>query len=434
MSANNRVNILGDVGLSGSLIMLQNNESFPANPALGTLVIKEYGLYAYIQVGELQTWYPFNNNKTKSYVHTQSSASSRWTISHNLNSNEVWYQVYNASGVPMFASRSEITVNSFKLDLAEAVTGTVVVVSPDTLDVPYVKSQNFTVGEGTDNVTVIDNSGIRVNGNYVLTSGTVQPLSADLTAIDALAGTSGLLKKTAADTWSLVNPTTLSGYGITDAVNTSSLGVANGVATLDGDGKVPSSQLPSYVDDVVEYANLAAFPATGSTGIIYVDKDTNKTYRWSGSTYIEISSGSDVSSFSDLSNKPTTLAGYGITDAATSNNPTFTGTMTNNASVRSEINAISSGMTIDCSLGNYFTKTLNGDATVAFSNVPSSGVAYSCTLRVEHTSGTLTFPGSVNWPGNNVPSLSVGKVHLFVFVTEDGGTKWRAAALTNYNG
>ena len=55
------------------------------------------------------------------------------------------------------------------------------------------------------------------------------------------------------------------------------------------DGKVPSTQLPSYVDDVLEYDNLAAFPATGETSKIYVTKDTNKTYRWGGSSYIEIS-------------------------------------------------------------------------------------------------------------------------------------------------
>jgi soluble P-type ATPase len=66
-------------------------------------------------------------------------------------------------------------------------------------------------------------------------------------------------------------------------------GVADGLATLDGTGKVPSTQLPSYVDDVLEYANLAAFPVTGSTGIIYVALDTNKTYRWSGTVYIEVS-------------------------------------------------------------------------------------------------------------------------------------------------
>lgn len=65
--------------------------------------------------------------------------------------------------------------------------------------------------------------------------------------------------------------------------------VASGLAGLDGTGKVASAQLPSFVDDVLEYANVAAFPATGATGIIYVALDTNKTYRWGGSAYAEIS-------------------------------------------------------------------------------------------------------------------------------------------------
>lgn len=66
-------------------------------------------------------------------------------------------------------------------------------------------------------------------------------------------------------------------------------GQVNGYASLDASGKVPSAQLPSFVDDVLEYANLAAFPGTGTTGIMYVALDTNKVYRWSGSAYIEIS-------------------------------------------------------------------------------------------------------------------------------------------------
>ena len=60
-------------------------------------------------------------------------------------------------------------------------------------------------------------------------------------------------------------------------------------ADLDANGKVPSSQLPSYVDDVLEYADLAHFPEEGETGKIYVALDTNKTYRWGGSAYVEIS-------------------------------------------------------------------------------------------------------------------------------------------------
>ncbi|MCQ2463979.1 MAG: hypothetical protein MJ095_00190 [Oscillospiraceae bacterium] len=59
--------------------------------------------------------------------------------------------------------------------------------------------------------------------------------------------------------------------------------------TLGEDGKIPASQLPSYVDDVLEFANKATFPVKGEEGKIYVDKATNLTWRWSGSTYVEIS-------------------------------------------------------------------------------------------------------------------------------------------------
>lgn len=67
------------------------------------------------------------------------------------------------------------------------------------------------------------------------------------------------------------------------------LGAASGVAPLNASSKIDALYLPSYVDDVLEYANLAAFPGTGESEKIYVALDTNKTYRWSGSTYIEIS-------------------------------------------------------------------------------------------------------------------------------------------------
>lgn len=72
-------------------------------------------------------------------------------------------------------------------------------------------------------------------------------------------------------------------------IPSSQRGAASGVAELDSGGKVPSSQLPAYVDDVLEYASQSAFPATGETGKIYVALDTNLTYRWSGSAYVEIS-------------------------------------------------------------------------------------------------------------------------------------------------
>lgn len=75
----------------------------------------------------------------------------------------------------------------------------------------------------------------------------------------------------------------------TNFVPNSSKGAMNGVATLDETGKVPSIQLPSYVDDVIEYNSNSNFPTPGESGKIYIALDTNKTYRWSGSGYVEIS-------------------------------------------------------------------------------------------------------------------------------------------------
>lgn len=65
--------------------------------------------------------------------------------------------------------------------------------------------------------------------------------------------------------------------------------VANGLVKLDAGGKVAAAQLPAYVDDVLEVANFAALPGTGTAGLIYVTVDNNKTFRWTGTVYVEIS-------------------------------------------------------------------------------------------------------------------------------------------------
>jgi hypothetical protein len=96
-------------------------------------------------------------------------------------------------------------------------------------------------------------------------------------------------------------------YIIRTDLSLSQVGATPGVADVTGlsaalsgkadlvDGKVPASQLPSYVDDVLEFADLASFPAEGEAGKIYIALDSLKTYRWGGSVYAEISS-SEVTS------------------------------------------------------------------------------------------------------------------------------------------
>jgi hypothetical protein len=86
---------------------------------------------------------------------------------------------------------------------------------------------------------------------------------------------------------------------------------------------------------------------------------------------------------------------------------------------------------IDCSTANYFTKTIAAASTFTFSNPPATR-AFAFALEVTHTSGAITWPAAVKWPKDTAPTLTTGKTHIFIFVTDDGGTRWRGAALVDY--
>jgi hypothetical protein len=86
---------------------------------------------------------------------------------------------------------------------------------------------------------------------------------------------------------------------------------------------------------------------------------------------------------------------------------------------------------VDCSTGNYFTKTISGNSTFTFANVPTN-CAYAFTLELTHTSGTVTWPASVKFPADTAPTLTTGKTHLFMFITDDGGTRFRGSSLVDY--
>lgn len=87
---------------------------------------------------------------------------------------------------------------------------------------------------------------------------------------------------------------------------------------------------------------------------------------------------------------------------------------------------------INCSAGVYFTKTIAANSTFTFSSPPASGTAYAFALEVNHTSGTIAWPAAVRWADNTAPTLTTGRTHLFVFTTDDGGARWRAAVNPNY--
>lgn len=117
-------------------------------------------------------------------------------------------------------------------------------------------------------------------------------------------------------------------------INKKDIGQPNGIASLDSSGNIPSSQLPSYVDDVIEVADYDHLPVTGESSKIYLTLNNNKSYRWTGSRYLDINedkadkvsnaingnfasldssgnlqdSGKKASDFEDVSNKVTALS------------------------------------------------------------------------------------------------------------------------------
>ena len=132
-----------------------------------------------------------------------------------------------------------------------------------------------------------------------------------------------------------------------------------------------------------------------------------------------------------------TVQAYDADTAKRDTTNTYTALQTMNAGIavdgpyKQTAEAVSA-LDIDLATGNYFTKTISADSTFTFSNPPASGTACSFTLELTHTSGTVTWPASVKFPADTAPTLTTGKTHLFMFVTDDGGTRYRGAALADY--
>lgn len=138
---------------------------------------------------------------------------------------------------------------------------------------------------------------------------------------------------------------------------------------------------------------------------------------------------------------PVANGGTGLTSVGTSGNmlvsngtafissntitsPNFTGTIYLDGSSRANVINVTAN-TVDCSVGNFFNKTVSGSLSWTFSNAPVSR-AYIFGLELTNGgSGTQTWPTSVRWNGNTSPTLQTSGVDVLVFLTNDGGTNWR---------
>ena len=191
------------------------------------------------------------------------------------------------------------------------------------------------------------------------------------------------------------------------------------------DGKLSASAVSSfaltYLDDTTAAATLTTLGISSFAQTLLDDADASTARTTLGAAPVA------SPTFTGTPAAPTAAVDTNTTQVATT---AFVQTQIAAPFTRA-VTAVAA-LDVNCSLGNYFTKTISSNSTFTFSNVPAAGTAYAFTLEVTHTSGTITWPAAVVWPTNTAPTLTTGKTHLFVFITDDGGTRWRGAALADY--
>ena len=200
--------------------------------------------------------------------------------------------------------------------------------------------------------------------------------------------------------------------GVTSAIqtqidgklSTSLKGAASGLAELDSSGLVPTSQLPSYVDDVLEYTNASSFPGTGETGKIYVALDTNDIYRWSGSAYVKVS---DAVSTSDQA-----------TALATARTISLTGDVTGSTSFEGSAD-VSISATIADDSHNHVISNVDGLQTALDAKAPTASPTFTGTV----TSGDIDITNSQNGETNlDITNTNTGSAaQVRTKYTTDGG-------------
>ena len=237
---------------------------------------------------------------------------------------------------------------------------------------------------------------------------------------------------------------------ITGAEQTSNKNANGGYCGLDSSGLVAAAQLPSYVDDVLEYANLAAFPGSGTAGKIFVAVDTGKIYRWSGSVYVEISpspgstdsvtEGSTNLYYTNTRADARITAAIGVTVASLTGSETLTNKTLTNPTVNNytegvvAIGTVSSSNTIALTSGTVQTATLTASTACTFT-MPTATAGKSFVLLLKQAAstgnGTATFTG-VKWSGGTAPTITAtaGKMDILSFFAD--GTNWYGSATQNF--
>jgi hypothetical protein len=311
----NNIKVLGDLELAGSMSFAKNYVDFPSNPQPRTVVVKDGVPYIYTELvngSGFFSWQPIGV-KQASYLHSQGVASTVWTVTHNFNTNDFAYFVYDANHNLVVANIELVDLNTVKIHLTSAITGTVVLFSMQYLNSTTISAtQQLNLGSG---VLTTDAGVLKVSGNAVAFQSAVDAADAvlstrisniesniDPVALDSLTEIVAAFQAADGDLSAAIGAMGTSAVSsLGDEVVRAQLaeaGLQSGIDAETARATAAESALSVSISNIGD--NLATVASTGS----YTDL-TNKPTLFSGS-------------YSDLSGKPTTLAGYGITDGITS--------------------------------------------------------------------------------------------------------------------
>jgi hypothetical protein len=319
------------------------------------------------------------------------------------------------------------TYPNFTISSADQYTGTVTSVDVSGGTTGLTTSGGPVTGSGT--ITLAGTLAV-ANGGTGLTSGTSGGVLA-FTASGTLASSSALASNAiVVGGGAGAAPSTITtGTGVVTA-----LGVNTGTAgafVVDGGALgTPSSGTVTNLTGTASININGTVGATTAAAGKFTTLDASGNVGFDGGTFIFNDSGADK----DFRIEGDTAANLFFSDASVDrigiNQGTPLARLDLNGNYASNITAVGA-LDIDCSTANYFTKTIAADSTFTFSNPPSSR-SFAFALELTHTSGAITWPAAVKWPKDTAPTLTTGKTHIFIFVTDDGGTRWRGAALVDY--
>ena len=195
------------------------------------------------------------------------------------------------------------------------------------------------------------------------------------------------------------------------------------------DGTASNATVAVNAQGLTGTPNINVGSVTGTTGTFSGNVSVGGTL-----TYDDVTNIDSVGLITARTGVKVTAGGVNVTAGGinvTAGVSTFSGGTKITGSQTSNISAMGANA-VDCSAGNYFTKTITGATTFTFTNVPT-GVAYTFTMEVTlNGSNAITWPTSVKWPADTPPAITDGKTQLFVFLTDDGGTRWRGSSVVDY--